>query len=615
MIKKSIVAAFAFALAFTASAATVAEMGGSTLVRQGSRGTSVVAVQKALNACNGSNLATDGIFGKLTAAQFRAFQTAKNIKVDGIVGLQTKTELEKCSAGTVVVDPNKPAPVVMSGTEGYVTDINADSTNRVTTVYESEANKVIGGVRMTARLADQKVESVRVELKNTQLTALAGYTLAPSSNIGQYLTSVSLMDGTTVLATIPAASLSRTTSGASDIWTAQFTGLSKVITKDTIGRLAIAVTANGSIDSNHANQASWDVKFVDVRTSSPNSIYVVNNTTAATFTGVKFGKFSNSGVKVTASLASSNPLAMTKEVSETTATNDIKLLDFTVKADVSDVTLRNVPVTILAVIGAGSTATDQAGVLNNVKLMKGTELVDSLAPTASGTYVFSNITEANGKVAAGSTATYSIVVDAKASKTGATVVYASGTTTLKASLTSTAAGTWSVEDSTQAQVSTRSGSAMGNVITLASKGVSVALATATAGNVVSGTISGSMATRMDYIDVNVSAFGDTIYIADIFTLANATAKDSTNATVTPTSATIAAAPGETITKQASDFVVNSGETKKFRIGISLTGTAAAPTKQVKSMVSAFEVKVGTAGAAVTAQALDTNIFQTSFAAL
>lgn len=55
----------------------------ATVVRVGSRGACVTALQSALS------ISADGIFGQQTAATVRAFQQSKNISVDGIVGPQT----------------------------------------------------------------------------------------------------------------------------------------------------------------------------------------------------------------------------------------------------------------------------------------------------------------------------------------------------------------------------------------------------------------------------------------------------------------------------------------------------------------------------------------------
>lgn len=72
---------------------------GPTL-RRGSKGPAVAALQTALNAL-GSDLTVDGDFGPKTEKAVRAFQESAGIKVDGIVGPQTKGALAQ-ALGRVV---------------------------------------------------------------------------------------------------------------------------------------------------------------------------------------------------------------------------------------------------------------------------------------------------------------------------------------------------------------------------------------------------------------------------------------------------------------------------------------------------------------------------------
>ncbi len=60
---------------------------------QGSRGDDVTAWQGALNVVRDARLATDGIFGPLTAAATRGFQRAAGLAADGVVGPLTRAAM------------------------------------------------------------------------------------------------------------------------------------------------------------------------------------------------------------------------------------------------------------------------------------------------------------------------------------------------------------------------------------------------------------------------------------------------------------------------------------------------------------------------------------------
>jgi peptidoglycan hydrolase-like protein with peptidoglycan-binding domain len=64
-------------------AALAASGGGSTLLHRGSRGSTIVAVQRALG------ISADGVYGSATRRAVIAFQRSHGLIVDGIVGPQT----------------------------------------------------------------------------------------------------------------------------------------------------------------------------------------------------------------------------------------------------------------------------------------------------------------------------------------------------------------------------------------------------------------------------------------------------------------------------------------------------------------------------------------------
>ena len=75
-------------------------------IKKGSRGEAVTTLQTALNACGYDCGKADGIFGKKTKSAVEAFQKAKGLKVDGIVGRNTWTALGLWTGPVFVQPPN-----------------------------------------------------------------------------------------------------------------------------------------------------------------------------------------------------------------------------------------------------------------------------------------------------------------------------------------------------------------------------------------------------------------------------------------------------------------------------------------------------------------------------
>ena len=75
-------------------------------IKKGSRGDAVVTLQTALNAAGFDCGKADGIFGKNTKKAVEAFQKAKGLSVDGIVGRNTWTALGLWTGPVFVQPPN-----------------------------------------------------------------------------------------------------------------------------------------------------------------------------------------------------------------------------------------------------------------------------------------------------------------------------------------------------------------------------------------------------------------------------------------------------------------------------------------------------------------------------
>jgi len=92
---------------------------GSRLLKIGVRGTDVRQLQQALRALGYDPGGIDGVFGARTAAAVRAFQTARGLTVDGVVGTQSRrtfASMLEVSQNAGALDPN--GPILRPGDRG-----------------------------------------------------------------------------------------------------------------------------------------------------------------------------------------------------------------------------------------------------------------------------------------------------------------------------------------------------------------------------------------------------------------------------------------------------------------------------------------------------------------
>ncbi len=487
------------------------------------------------------------------------------------------------------------ATTVVSGSNGYLTDLSADSSNRVSTVYESEQDKVVAGFRATARLSSQTVNRVRVTFINTNTST--------SANLGKYISGASLWYGSTKIATMAVAQADRSTT--SDLYTFNFSGLNAMIAKDQIGRFYVSVSANGSLDSTDTASANWTVTFTagGVMATSPDSSTDTYPANDIITTGLHFGKFSANGVKSEINLSASNPAATVVTVQNTAATNNVNLLKFTVKATNTDLTIRKLPVKVMI---TGTTADDVTNIVNTLKLYRGADLVDSVDGSAgyestSGslsttsvactdtssanddtcTFFFSNLSNPANFVAAGTTAEFTVVADLKQVSGNYSEADTIAASIENADIIRTSA--YSVQDTNGDQLtdnnsSIRVGSAVGQVMTLRINGVNTVMGAPSYSNTVD---SSGVITSVTYsIPVTVTAFGNTLYMGQSAQLnGTATASNAfalvfqTSAAPTSDETTSSASIALSSTDasiESNGFRLDSGVTKHFIITVNLT---------------------------------------------
>jgi hypothetical protein len=532
------------------------------------------------------------------------FSTTTGMPCSGAGSLPAGCATASGYSSTTGVPCTTTTGVAPSGTNGYLADIASDASNRVSTVYESETDKVVAGFRVTARLASQNIDRVRVQFRNTD-------TGGSSVNLAKYISSASLWFGSTKLATMSVLDADRATSD--DTYTFNFAGLKALVNKDEIGRFYVSVSANGSLDTNDASNANWAVVFPagGVSASSPDGSYDTYNMGAGDVgsltgsnVGFTFGKFSANGVKATVGLSSSNPAAATISVSSTAATNNVTLLKFTVKATNSNLTLRKVPIQVTSTTAAVSS------IVNTVRLYRGSTLVDSVdggtvydfltdgdtttaidpsdtspSNTTKVGYLFTNLSAPANAINSGETVEYSVVVDLKqANGTN----YSAGDT-LTASLTNVnvvATADLSILDANGDQLTAgstyRVGSAVGQIQTLRVNGVNVVKGTTTSTKT---TDNNGKITSVTYtIPVSVTAFGDTLYVGQTAQLASTATASNAFALVFENSSAPTVAVTSSMTNsitlassnasiETNGFRLDSGATKNFTITVNLTDPA------------------------------------------
>jgi peptidoglycan hydrolase-like protein with peptidoglycan-binding domain len=395
-------AIFALALAVTVSASAEGYNFNKNLT-MGSRGADVTALQDRLTTDGFYSYGVStGYFGNVTKTAVKAFQTANNISpVSGYVGPLTRAALNS----TTPVTPGTPnTPVVLNGQEGMgeyrlsPTPVNDTNIQRMTDV-------AVYGVEVKAKNADISVERLTLDV-----SVLNGSSYENPSTL---INSISIKDGSTVLATLPvnSSTFSKYT-GTTNYYT-QISGLSTKVSKDTIKTLTVYFNTNG-IDTQRTvtvNVADNGMRVVDGR-----GISTYNNSSIGARTHI----FKKAGASTLLVKSDATTIYSTNYRVNTTSNGAEKALTstFAVKSESGSSKITGVTVTV---------ATSTGGTMpTNLYLYQGSTLLDARTVTA-GTVTF-DIENSNVNVAQDTTTTFTVKADMPATTVPGTLVKTTVTT-------------------------------------------------------------------------------------------------------------------------------------------------------------------------------------------
>lgn len=367
------VATFAFAMAFAVTAGAVNASDiytpASGLLQVGSgmgakayQAPNVMAAQKALNACQNSNIAEDGKFGPITAGLFKTFQTAKGIKIDGIIGSQTAATLAACSGG-VTTTPTTPT-TTLSGGAGDLS-VSDTSTDVEDTIKEGEEDVQVLGFKGEADGSDIAVTSIKVSLEETGGVA--------SEDADDYFDEVSVwLNGKNV----GSADIDDF-SEDNDVYTKTISLSGAVVEEDEEEKFYVALTAAGTIDSDDIADGEWTVSVTTIRyNDATGAILSVDDGDLPSDTVVTLeDESSDDDLSIKSSTA--NPAVATLAVEEDESSDEflIGAFKFDVDEDSSDITLNDFDV-VIAIDDADDTGTDPDAVIDTIRVTVGGEDVD-----------------------------------------------------------------------------------------------------------------------------------------------------------------------------------------------------------------------------------------------
>jgi hypothetical protein len=426
MLKKFLIGTFvALALMVTSVASAAYDFGPSTL-KVGSKGVYVSTLQTFVGATS------DGSFGPMTKAKVVAWQASNGLTADGLFGNLSKAKANSTASvfpagctnasgfstitggscaslnantfspagctnasgfspvtggacvavnantlpagcvtgaafsattgasctGAVVVTNNGP----LKGGAGSI-DSTKISTDVETTVAAGQTEKVFG-FKVLASDSDVALSNLKVTLVNLNT---AGTSALSSYRLNNYASDVSIyMDGTKVGTASVADFVKDGNSYSKSI------ALSNAVVRMGSANKAtfyVEVTADSTIDTGDVNENNWNITVDNIRFQDATGVVMTGTSIDTDNTTFVFASQA-SDLKLAITKGSSSPDTQNVEVSDTSSTPDLLMLEFKLKATGADVNFDQLGVTL-----TGSTGATLSNILGELSLRNGSDVL------------------------------------------------------------------------------------------------------------------------------------------------------------------------------------------------------------------------------------------------
>jgi peptidoglycan hydrolase-like protein with peptidoglycan-binding domain len=345
----------------------------------GSQGVDVTALQQWLIARGVSIPAgATGYFGTQTQAALRSYQASVGISpASGYFGPITRAHVnsmsapvgptpggslptgctstagfspitgEPCSGGTTPT----PGPTGLEGGAGSIETVDEISKYSSEQVGEDEEDVEVAGIEIEAdNGSDIEITAVRLDFA----------TQPSNSDLDEFVTEVSIWLDGEEYARVDADEFNDDNS-----WTKTVTlDAGAIIRAGEKGDLVVAVSGVNNIDSNDAGD-DWGLDFLSVRFADASGAIITETLTTTEFTWDVNTFATAADVQIKAQTSDDTPSTVVN-VDDTSDTNDVELLRFTLKAEGSDIEVKDLPITFAT--STGNTADTIAEILSSVTL-------------------------------------------------------------------------------------------------------------------------------------------------------------------------------------------------------------------------------------------------------